>query len=449
MTETPETRYAQSGGVHIAYQVTGMKGPGALDLVLVPGFVSHLDNAWETPLVARFLDRLGAFARLICFDKRGTGLSDRTVGIATLEERMDDVRAVMDAVGSERTALLGLSEGGPMCMLFAATYPERVSALAMYGTFARAAWAPDLPWNRTVDERGPRLDKLVLEWGTGIAVDAYVPSKAGDDPFRKLWAAIERTGASPGSARALIEMNYDIDARPVLASIRVPTLVIHRTGDRVVKVENGRDVAARIPGARYVELEGIDHWPFLGADPILDELEMFFTGVRGSPDPDRVLATVLFTDIVGSTERAAALGDRQWRDLLAEHHKLVRRALERYRGREVDTTGDAVVRSRSVRRSKRSAFASVPASTPGSARCWGTTSAGSPCTSRPASRYGPKLTRSSSRAPYGTSSPALGSPSTIEAAKPSRASPGSGICSRSQRSRAKPATIGTMRSRIT
>jgi class 3 adenylate cyclase len=210
----------------------------------------------------------------------------------------------------------------------------------MYGTFARIAWAPDLPWGRTTDERRPRLDTLVQGWGTGIAVDGYVPSMAGNEQFRKLWAAYERTGASPGAVRDLIEMNYEIDTRQVLASIRVPTLVIHRTGDRVVNVENGRDVAARIPNARYVELEGIDHWPFLDADRILDELEEFFTGVRGSPDPDRVLATVLFTDIVGSTERAAALGDRQWRDLLTEHHRLVRRAIERFRGREIDNAGD-------------------------------------------------------------------------------------------------------------
>ncbi|MGH2491901.1 MAG: adenylate/guanylate cyclase domain-containing protein [Candidatus Limnocylindria bacterium] len=337
MAETPETRYARSGDVHIAYQVTGA---GPLDLVFVPGFVSHVENAWEAPLVARFLDRLGAFARLIRFDKRGTGMSDSAAGIATLEERMDDVRAVMDAVGCERAALLGLSEGGPMCMLFAATYPERVSALAMYGTFARLAWAPDLPWGRTAEERRLRLEKLVQGWGTGIAVDGYVPSMAGNDQFRKLWSAYERTGASPGAVRDLLEMNYEIDTRQVLSSIRVPTLVIHRTGDRVVNVENGRDIAGRIQGARYVELEGIDHWPFLDADRILDELEEFFTGVRGAPDPDRVLATVLFTDIIGSTERAAALGDRRWRDLLAEHHRLVRRALERFRGREIDTAGD-------------------------------------------------------------------------------------------------------------
>jgi class 3 adenylate cyclase len=340
VSEGHVTRYARSGDVHIAYQVTGLADPGAPDLVFVPGFVSQLDNAWQVPLIARFLERLGAFTRLIRFDKRGTGLSDRAAGIATLEERMDDVRAVMDAAGSERAALFGLSEGGPMCVLFAATYPARVSSLAMYGTFARLAWAPDVPWGRRPEEFRERLGRFVEGWGTGVAVDGYVPSRAGDEEFRRLWAAYERTGASPGAARDLVAMNFEIDARHVLGSVRVPTLVIHRTGDRVVPVEHGRDVAARIPGARYVELEGIDHWPFLDSDRILDELEEFFTGVRGSPDLDRVLATVLFTDIVGSTERAAELGDRKWRDLLAEHHELVRRALERFRGREVDTAGD-------------------------------------------------------------------------------------------------------------
>jgi class 3 adenylate cyclase len=333
-----ETRYARSGDTHIAYQVTGLTRPDALDLVLVPGYVSHVENAWESPLVAHFQDRLGAFSRLIRFDKRGTGLSDKAGGIPTLEERMDDVRAVMDAVGSERAALFGLSEGGPMSMLFAATYPARVSALAMYGTFARLGWAPDAPWNPRPDPA--RLKRVMADWGTGVAVGRFIPSKADDPEFRRLWASYERTGASPGAVRDLIEMNFEIDVRHLLASIRIPTLVMHRTGDRVVPVENGRDIAKRIPGARYVEFAGDDHWPFLGADGILNELEEFFTGVRGSPDPDRVLATVLFTDIVGSTERAVAIGDRKWRDLLAEHHRVMRVALERFRGREIDTAGD-------------------------------------------------------------------------------------------------------------
>jgi len=334
----PETRYARSGDVHIAYQVSGN---GPLDLVYVPGFVSHVELPWEEPRAARFLDRLGAFSRLIRFDKRGTGLSDRVAAIPSLEERMDDVRAVMDAVGSERAAVLGVSEGGPMCALFASTYPERTSALIMYGAMAKYAWAPDHPWGRRLEEHEARLKAVEQTWGTGAMLPVFAPSLADDDSSRKWWATYERASASPGAVLAVFQMNFEIDARHVLPAIRVPTLILHRTGDQAVKVEHGRYIAEHIPGAKYVELPGIDHVPFVGdADALVDEIEEFLTGVRHGPEPDRVLATVLFTDIVQATERAAELGDRRWRDLLAQHHALVRGELKRFRGREIDTAGD-------------------------------------------------------------------------------------------------------------
>ncbi|MBI4591128.1 MAG: adenylate/guanylate cyclase domain-containing protein [Candidatus Rokubacteria bacterium] len=333
-----ETRYAKSCDVHIAYQVTGS---GPFDLVFVPGFVSHVELQWEDPRWAHFLTRLGSFCRLIRFDKRGTGLSDRVGSIPTLEERMDDARAVMDAVGSNRAALLGISEGGPMCALFAATYPERTSTLIMYGAMARYAWAPDHPWGRTREEFERRLKAVEQTWGMGADLTMFAPSLVNDDSYRKWWATYERAAASPGAVMAVLQMNWGIDARPVLPAIRVPTLVLHRTGDRVVKVEQGRLIAERIPGAKYVELPGDDHVPSAGdADTLLDEIEEFLTGVRHGPEPDRVLATVLFTDIVGATERAAELGDRRWRELIARHHALVRKQLERYHGREIDTAGD-------------------------------------------------------------------------------------------------------------
>lgn len=333
-----ETRYAKSGDIHIAYQMTGS---GPLDLVFVPGFVSHVEFQWENTHVARFLRRLGSFSRLICFDKRGTGLSDRVGSIPTLEERMDDVRAVMDAAGSQRAALLGISEGGPMCALFAATYPERTSALILYGAIAKAAWAPDAPWGRTREQLEARLKEAGRTWGTGASLPLYAPSLAGDDSVRKWWATFERASASPGAALAIIRMNWEIDVRHALPAIHVPTLILHRAGDRAVNVEQGRVYADRIPGAKYMEFPGDDHAPVVGdSDTLLDEIEEFLTGVRHGPEPDRVLATVLFTDIVDSTKRAAELGDRQWADLLEQHNRLVRQELERFRGREIETTGD-------------------------------------------------------------------------------------------------------------
>ena len=337
MPSPPKTQYAKSGDLHIAYQVTGT---GPLDLVFVPGFVSHLEYQWEHLESARFFERLSSFSRLIRFDKRATGLSDRVGGIPTLEQRMDDVRAVMDAVGSDRAALFGISEGGPMSLLFAATYPERTSALVLYGSYARRAWAPDHPFGRTDEEMGRIIETMEREWGGPVGVEIWVPSMAGDERFRHWWANYLRLAGSPGTAVSVMRMNMEIDVRHVLPIVRVPTLVIHRTGDRVTRVEQGRYLAERIPGARLAELPGDDHLPFFNSDQIIDEVEEFLTGTRPATEADRVLATVLFTDIVGSTERAAALGDRKWRDLLDGYYALARRELARFRGREIDTAGD-------------------------------------------------------------------------------------------------------------
>lgn len=338
-----QTRYAQSGDVSIAYRVVG---EGPLDVVLVPGGFSHLEHMQLEPRVVRFDRRLASFARLITFDKRGTGLSDRVGDIPTLEQRMDDVRAVMDAVGCERAALVGISEGGPMSMLFAATYPERTVALVLYGTFARGSWAEDYPWARRAEEREAAMAAIRRVWGTGQSIERYAPSLAGDEAFRQWWAALERTAMSPGALIALTRMNAEIDARHVLDAIRVPTLVLHRTDDRVARVEHGRYIAERVPGAKYVELPGQDHIPTAGdVDGVLDEIEAFLTGVRGREDHDRVLATVLFTDVVGATARAVELGDRRWRELLDRHHALVRRELAVFRGREIDTAGDGFLAS--------------------------------------------------------------------------------------------------------
>ena len=337
---TAQTRYARSGDVHIAYQVVG---EGPFDLVYVPGWVSHVELAWEEPTLARFLGRLASFSRLILFDKRGTGLSDRVSDdkLPTLEERMDDLRAVMDAVGSERAAIFGVSEGGTLAALFAATYPERTTALVMFGTFARRIWSPDYPWAPTLEQRQQEYEYVESGWGKLMDLERYVPSKIGDEAFATRLATYLRRAASPGAAVALLRMNTQIDIRAVLPTIHVPTLVLHRTGDRDANVDEGHWLAAQIPGARFVELAGDDHFPWVGdQDAILDEVQEFLTGVRPAPEADRLLATVLFTDIVGSTEWAARLGDRAWKEMVDQHHGLVRQELHRFRGREVDTAGD-------------------------------------------------------------------------------------------------------------
>jgi pimeloyl-ACP methyl ester carboxylesterase/class 3 adenylate cyclase len=328
--------YARSGDVNIAYQVTG---GGAFDLVLVSGFVSHLDEDWQHPSSARLLERLGSFARLIRFDKRGTGLSDRAVGLPDFETRMDDVRAVMDAVGSERAALFGYSEGGPLAILFAATYPQRVRALALYGTYAkRSGPDDDYPWCETAEERTGYAAAVEREWGIEADLSRMAPS--ADEPFARWWMARARAAASPGSARDLVVMNSQADIRDALPAVQAPTLVIHRVGDRDARVEEGRYIAANIPGARFVELPGDTHVPFWQPDDVIDEVEEFFTGLRPTRVADRVLATILFTDLVGSTERAGKLGDHAWAELLERHHQLVRRELTRFGGEEIDTAGD-------------------------------------------------------------------------------------------------------------
>ena len=334
----PETRYARSGDVNIAYQVVG---DGPLDLVLVPGFVSHLDIDWDDPRSAYFLGRLASFSRLIRFDKRGTGLSDRVPlrELPTLEERIDDVRAVLDAVASERAALFGYSEGGPMCVVFAATYPERTSALALYGTYAkRRDPDDDYPWAPTSAEREAYAERIEREWAWESDMRRMCPN--ADDAMARWWAMRAHAAASPGAARALIEMNSQIDVRAVLPTVHVPTVVLHRSGDLDSNVSEGRYLAERIPGARFVELPGADHVPWIDADQVVDEIEEFLTGVRPLREPDRLLTTVLFTDVVRSTERAAELGDRRWRDLLATYHAAVRDRLDRFRGREIDAVGD-------------------------------------------------------------------------------------------------------------
>ena len=331
-----ETRYAKSGDVNIAYQTVG---DGPRDLVLVPGFVSHLDNDWDEPRSAHFLDRLASFSRLIRFDKRGTGLSDRPGGLPDLETRMDDVRAVMDAVGSERAALFGYSEGGPMCCLFSATYPDRTTSLILYGTYAkRTDPDEDYPWAATWQQRQAYADQVEREWGFEADLGTMAPN--ADPALTAWWRTRARASVSPGAARALILMNSRIDVRGVLPIVQVPTLVLHRSGDRDSRAEEGRYIADHIRGARFVELAGEDHIPWIDADQVVDEVEEFLTGVRRGPDPDRVLATVLLTDIVGSSERAAELGDRRWRELLEAHHALMRGELARWRGQEVDTAGD-------------------------------------------------------------------------------------------------------------
>ena len=334
----PETHYAKSGDVNIAYQVTGN---GSLDLVLVPGWVSHVEHAWEEPSFAAFLHRVASFSRLIFLDRRGTGLSDPVAGLPTLEERMDDVRAVMDAAGSERAALFGISEGGPMCSLFAATYPERTTALVLYGTMARGTRDADYPWAGSDDQAIRLLDRIDREWGKGMTAKVFAPSIAQEERQVQSWAQFERLAVSPGAARVLVKMLLDTDVRGVLPTIQVPTLVVHRAGDRVTPVGGGRYIAEQIPGAKYVELAGIDHFPWVGnSDAVLDEVEQFLTGVRHGPEPDRVLATVMFADIVDSTEHAAALGDRGWRNVLDRYYDETRKYLRIFRGREVDTAGD-------------------------------------------------------------------------------------------------------------
>ena len=337
----PETRYAKSGDVHIAYQVVG---DGPLDLVYAPPWIGNMELFWEEPSYARFLKRLASFSRLILFDKRGTGSSDRGAEIPMIEQQVDDLTSVMDSVGSERAALLGASEGGSLCTFFTATRPERTSALILCGAVATTRWSPETPWALTRENFEAWIQIVERDWGRPLAIELFAPSVAHEKRFREWWARLLRLAASPAAAIALLRMLVEIDVRPVLPTIRVPTLVLHCTGDRVVNVEHGRYLGRHIPNAKYVELPGTDHFPYLGdADAILAEIEEFLTGVRPLPEPDRVLATVLFTDIVTSTERSAQVGDRRWKDLLDQHDAFIRRELERHRGRLVKNTGDGIL----------------------------------------------------------------------------------------------------------
>ena len=334
----PQTQFTKSGDATIAYQVTG-KGP--IDLVYIPGWVTNIEYEWENPRYAHFYELLGSFARLIRFDKRGTGMSDRQVGYPTLENRMEDVRAVMDAVGSERAAILCISEGGQLGMLFAATYPDRCAALILLGCFARETWAPDLPFNTRREVFDDWLNDLEQEWGGPIELSDLAPSIADEEWARQWFAASLRYGASPGSAIEYTRLMLDVDVSDILSGVRVPTLVLHRLGDRAVQIGNGRYLAEHIPNATLVELPGEDHLIWAGDyERVVAEAQVFLTGMRAVAAPERVLLTVLMTDIAGSTVKASQLGDHSWRHLLEQHDAMVRRQLQAYKGHEIKATGD-------------------------------------------------------------------------------------------------------------
>ncbi len=339
----PETRYARTrDGLHIAYQTVG---EGPFDLLYVPGSFSQVEHLWEHPTVARYFERLSTFSRLILFDRRESGLSDRVGRPSTLEEQADDVIAVLDAVGSERVAVFALLEATPMAMLFAATHPERTGALALYAPFARTTRAPGYDFAPTHQERFERFKLINGHWGDGaVMLGLLAPDHAQDERLVAWLGKLQRVSTSPGTARMIAEANGDLDVRHILPSIRLPTLVLRREHDQAIDARHVRYVAEHIPGARLVELPGSEPFPFLGdSESVVGELEEFLTGARVSAEPDRTLATVLFTDICGSTEKAAQLGDRAWRDLLGEHDRIVRAVIRRYAGREIKTVGDGVL----------------------------------------------------------------------------------------------------------
>lgn len=336
----PVTRYTSSRGASIAYQVTG---EGRLDLVFMTGWISQVEHLWESTGLRRLLERLSVFGRLILFDRRGTGLSDGVGEPYTLEQEAQDALAVLDAAGSERAALFTYGLGGPVAAMLATQHPERVGALIMYASIARALWAPDYDWAMTREERAEWIDHAVDSWGAtdhpGIPVMA--PSMANDPALISWFARMQRLAASPGNARELLTAAADLDVRELLPQIHVPTLVMHRNGDTAWDPRHSRYIAERIPGARYVELEGTDSLPFLGdSDAIVEEIEQFLTGGRAGGEATRALLTVMFTDIVDATPRAAELGDSRWRDLLARHDEDLRKELRHFEGREVKTVGD-------------------------------------------------------------------------------------------------------------
>lgn len=338
----PRTRYAKSGRLAIAYQELG---DGPQSLIVVPPGLSLMDAAWDEPALAAFWRRLSTFTRLVVLDKRGTGLSDRVEGVPTLEDRMDDVRAVMDAVGLDRAALLGGSEAGPITALFAATYPERVTALILINAVVKWAATGDFPWAYTPEQIQTQLDYVERSWGSGWSGEGwFAPSLSGDTRAREWVGRVELLTGTPTAMATLFAMNALIDVRPTLDAIAVPTLVMQRAADQVVDVHHGRFYADHIREAKYVELPGEDHWWWVGdANSIVEEIEEFITGQRHAPEVDRVLKTLLFTDIVASTERASELGDHSWRDLLDRHDAMVRSQLDRFQGQVVNTTGDGFV----------------------------------------------------------------------------------------------------------
>jgi pimeloyl-ACP methyl ester carboxylesterase/class 3 adenylate cyclase len=340
----PRTQYTKSGSVSIAYQVLGN---GPIDLVYAQGWISNVEYAWENPDYARFLMRLGTFSRSIRFDRRGMGLSDRDVQSLTLEQRVDDIRAVMDAVGSERAALLGVSEGGYMSVMFAATHPERTAALVLCGCYAKGGYAPDYPWGLTAKQHKEKwVDDLERRWGGPFDLEHGAPSVANDEAARSWFGAYLRYSASLSATKALAYQDHAVDVRELLPAVRVPTLVLHRTGDQWVSLAQGRYLAEHIPGAKLVELPGEDHIPWWGdQERLIGEIQAFLTGARAIPPTDRVLLTVLVTDIVGSTEKAAAMGDLKWKGLLQSHDAAVRRELKNFDGQEINTTGDGFILS--------------------------------------------------------------------------------------------------------
>jgi pimeloyl-ACP methyl ester carboxylesterase len=335
-----ETRYAKSGSLNIAFQVFG---EGAINLVFIPGWASNVENIWTLPEFARFAEKLTQFARVILLDRRGTGLSDPVPDPPTFEERMDDVRAVLDAAGLQQAVIWGVSEGGPMAMLFAATYPERVRQLILYGTFARFSRAADYPHGFPPEVNARWLATVEANWGTGELSRYFAPSVAGDEAEMRRLARLERLAMSPGTAHKLFTMLTQTDVRHVLPAIRVPTLVLHRIGDGPVRVGQGRYLAGHIHGAKYVELSGDDHMPMMGdVEPLLNEVREFLTGERAAPEIDRVLTTILFCDIVESTTRAAQMGDGAWKGLLERFYALAGEKLKHFRGRLLDTAGDGL-----------------------------------------------------------------------------------------------------------
>lgn len=335
------TQYAETvDGAHIAYQVWG---DGPIDVVWIPGFISHLEFQWEIPGWVQLADRIGSFARVIAFDKRGTGLSDRSDSVPDLDQRMLDLTAVLDAAGSERGSIFGMSEGGALAILFATSQPSRVASLALYGTYANPLAGPDHTVGRTEEEQAAFIETMLSDWGKGSGFDLFAPSVADLPGAGDLWAKMQRLSASPGAARQLLGTYNLIDVRPALELVQAPTLVMHRRDDQIVWIEHGREVADGIPGATFVELDGSDHLPTIDGNDIADCLEEFLTGEVGAAEPDRRLATVLFTDIVDSTEQLGRSGDARWKELLDAHDSLVGRQVARFGGRVVKGTGDGVL----------------------------------------------------------------------------------------------------------